>query len=315
MFPESGQIWLASNFASKEGFIEYEAGSSQTPELLEVNNGEVLEKRVEMFINEWNGHYWEKKKMNEGDTIVIENPCFDQGTGTTTNVCWTDKEGIPHCIEVEIPKVAQSNIEYRVFTEDDSCNKVLVNTDDLVVERIVQIIVPMLQREREERIEGDRILDEKIDAETERAEEVEAQLWDAIAQEASARTDVDNQLWTALNNEINGRLEVDAQMWAAINAEAEARETTDNLLWQAIEDETKRAQEVEAQLWESLNNEIQRAIERENEIDGQLIDWSKNPFTISVAVGKDEDNLVLETKDKNPEHFIRVQFDGSFGEI
>jgi hypothetical protein len=122
-------------------------------------------------------------------------------------------------------------------------------------------------------------------------------------------------------------------MWAAINAEAEARETTDNLLWQAVEDETKRAQEVEAQLWdgingetaraqeveaqlwESLNNEIQRAIGRENEIDGQLVDWSENPFTISVAVGKDEDNLVLETKDKNPEHFIRVKFDGSFGEI
>ena len=368
LFPESGQIWLASNFASKEGFIEYEAGG-EIPELLEVNNGEVLEKRVEMFINEWNGHYWEKKKMNEGDTIVIENPCFDQGTGTTTNVCWTDKEGLPHCIEVEIPKESQSNIEYRVFTEDESCNKVLVNTDDLVVERIVQIIVPMLQREREERIEGDRILDEKIDAEIERATTVEGelwdaiaqeasartdvdnqlwdaiaqeasartdvdnQLWDAIAQEASARTDVDNQIWTALNNEIQGRLDVDAQMWAAINAEAEARETTDNLLWQAIEDETKRAQEVEAQLWdgingetaraqeveaqlwESLNNEIQRAIERENEIDGQLVDWSENPFTISVAVGKDEDNLVLETKDKNPEHFIRVKFDGSFGEI
>ena len=332
LFPESGQIWLASNFASKEGFIEYEAGG-EIPELLEVNNGEVLEKRVEMFINEWNGHYWEKKKMNEGDTIVIENPCFDQGTGTTTNVCWTDKEGLPHCIEVEIPKESQSNIEYRVFTEDESCNKVLVNTDDLVVERIVQIIVPMLQREREERIEGDRILDEKIDAEIERATTVEGELWDAIAQEASARTDVDNQIWTALNNEIQGRLDVDAQMWAAINAEAEARETTDNLLWQAVEDETKRAQEVEAQLWdgingetaraqeveaqlwESLNNEIQRAIAREDEIDGQLVDWSENPFTISVAVGKDEDNLVLETKDKNPEHFIKVKFDGSFGEI
>ena len=350
LFPESGQIWLASNFASKEGFIEYEAGG-EIPELLEVNNGEVLEKRVEMFINEWNGHYWEKKKMNEGDTIVIENPCFDQGTGTTTNVCWTDKEGLPHCIEVEIPKESQSNIEYRVFTEDESCNKVLVNTDDLVVERIVQIIVPMLEREREERIEGDRILDEKIDAEIERATTVEGelwdaiaqeasartdvdnqlwdaiaqeasartdvdnQLWDAIAQEASARTDVDNQIWTALNNEIQGRLDVDAQMWAAINAEAEARETTDNLLWQAIEDETKRAQEVEAQLWESLNNEIERAIAREDEIDGQLVDWTKNPFTMSVAVEKDKDNLVLESKDENPEHFIKIKFDGSFGEI
>jgi hypothetical protein len=122
-------------------------------------------------------------------------------------------------------------------------------------------------------------------------------------------------------------------MWAAINAEAEARETTDNLLWQAVEDETKRAQEVEAQLWdgingetaraqeveaqlwESLNNEIQRAIERENEIDGQLIDWSKNPFQMTAAVGKDENNLELTSKDENPEHTIKIQFNGDFGMI
>ena len=368
LFPESGQVWLAANYADKSGFVEYEPGGA-TPEVLDVNNGEVLEKRVEMFINEWNGHYWEKKIMHEGDTIVIENPCFDQGTGSTTNVCWTDKENLPHCIEVEIPKEAQSNIEYRVFTEDEGCNKVLVNTDDLVVERVVQIIVPMIQQEREERIIADEILsgaieterEERISGDTELWEalaqeasartDVDNQLWDAIAQEASARTDVDNQLWnainqeaearmdvdnqiwTALNNEIQGRLDVDAQMWAAINAEAEARKTTDDLLWQAIEDETNRAQEVEAQLWdgingetaraqeveaqlwEALNNEIERAIARENEIDGQLIDVSKNPYEITAAVGKDEYNLVFESKDGNPDHFINVDFNGDFGKI
>ena len=368
LFPESGQIWLAANYSDKEGFIEYEEGG-EIPELVEVNNGQVLEKRVEMFINEWNGEYWEKKIMHEGDTVVIENPCFDQGTGSTTNVCWLDKEEVRHCIEVEIPKVSQSNIEYRVYTEDNSCNKVLVNTDDLVVERIVNIIVPMIEKEREERIEADEILSGAI--ETERQEringdadlweaiakeasartevdnqlwdaiaqeasartDVDNQLWDAIAQEASARTDVDNQLWDALNGEIQARLDVDAQMWAAINAEAEARETTDNLLWDAINAETARAQEVEAQLWDgingetaramdveaqlwtAINNEIERAMARENEIDGQLIDWSKNPFVLTAAVGKDENNLVLESKDENSEHFIKVNFNGSFGKI
>ena len=368
LFPESGQIWLASNYADKEGFIEYEVGG-ETPEVLEVNNGEVLEKRVEMFINEWNGYYWEKKIMHEGDTVVVENPCFDQGTGTTTNVCWTDKENLPHCIEVEIPKAAQSNIEYRVFTEDEGCNKILVNTDDLVVERIVQIIVPMIQQEREERIESDIILsgmiiterEERISGDTDlwnalaqeasARTEADAELWDALAQEASARTDVDNQLWEAiaketsartdvdnqiweaLNKEINDRLEVDSQMWAAINEEARIREEIDNQQWAAIEAETNRAQEVEAQLWDgingetaraqeveaqlwaALNAEIERAIARENEIDGQLVDWSKNPFELHAAVAKDENNLVLETKDENPEHFIKVNFYGSFGQI
>jgi hypothetical protein len=368
LFPESGQIWLASNYADKEGFIEYHEGG-ETPELIEVNNGEVLEKRTEMFINEWNGRYWEKKVMHDGDTIVIENPCFDQGTGKTTNVCWTDKDNVPHCIEVEIPKVAQSNIEYRVFTEDDSCNKTLVNTDDLVVERIVQIIVPMIQQEREERIEADKELEEKIEQERqerisadtdlwealaeeasartetddqlwdainqeyERATSAETDLWEAINEEAQARMDVDAQIWEALNKEINDRLEVDAQMWTAINGETARAQEVEGQLWNAINAETARAQEVEAQLWAgingetaraqeveaalwaALNAEIERAIARENEIDGQLVDWSKNPFEMHAAVAKNENNLTLETKDENPEHYIKVNFYGSFGQI
>ncbi len=369
LFPEAGQVWLASNYADKSGFKEYDPSCAEAPEIAEVNDGEIVQKRVEMFINEWNGEYWEKRIMREGDTIVIENPCFDQGTGTTTNVCWTDKDHVPHCIEVEIPKVAQSNIEYRVFTEDDSCNKILVNTDDLVVERVVQIIVPMIEKEREERIEeddklwdalneeisartdGDAALSGAIDDLREDMEEADAelweailkeasartdvdnQIWEAIAKEASARTDVDNQIWDALNKEINDRLEVDAQQWTAINGETERAQTVEGQLWDAINAETARAQEVEAQLWDGINGEtaraqeveaqlwdaiveeIERATARENEIDGQLIDWSKNPFEMTAAVGKDEYNLELETKDGNPEHTIKIQFNGDFGKI
>lgn len=369
LFPEAGQVWLASNYADKSYFKEYDPDCATAPEVVEVNNGEIVQKRVEMFINEWNGYYWEKRIMKEGDTIVIENPCFDQGTGTTTEVCVMYEDNVPDCIEVEIPKVAQSNIEYRVFTEDDNCNKILVNTDDLVVERVIHIIVPLLIKEREERIKSDTILsgmiiterEERISGDTalsgaiddlradmEEADaelweaiakeasartEVDNQLWEAIAKEYSARTEVDNQIWEALNKEINDRLTVDAQQWAAINGETERAQTVEAQLWAAINAETARAQEVEAQLWdgingetaraqqveadlwEAINNEIERATARENEIDGQLIDWSKNPFEMHAAVGKDEPNLELTSKDENPEHSIKVEFYGSFGQI
>jgi hypothetical protein len=350
LFPESGQVWLASNYADKSGFKEYNPDCAEVPEVVEVNDGQVVEKRVEMFINEWNGYYWEKRIMHEGDTIVIENPCFDQGTGSTTQICILDKDNVPDCVEVEIPKVAQSNIEYRVFTEDD-CNKVLVNTDDLVVERVVQIIVPLILKEREERIAADEVLSGAIDTEREErisgdselwealAEEASArtevdnQLWDAINQEAEARMDVDNQIWDALNKEINDRLEVDAQQWAAINGETERAQTVEGQLWDAINAETARAQEVEAQLWDGINGEtaraqeveaqlwdelvkeIERATAREDEIDGQLIDWSKNPFEMKAAADKDEPNLELTSKDENPEHAIKIQFNGDFGKI
>jgi hypothetical protein len=71
-----------------------------------------------------------------------------------------------------------------------------------------------------------------------------------------------------------------------------------------------------------LFDEIERATEAEKKIDGQLIDWSKNPFTITAAVGNDEygvqkPNLELISKDAedHPEHIIKIQFDGNFGEI
>ena len=62
-------------------------------------------------------------------------------------------------------------------------------------------------------------------------------------------------------------------------------------------------------------DEIERATEREDEIDGQLIDWSKNPFPMRAAVGKDEVNLELTSKDENPKHTIKIQFNGDFGKI
>lgn len=368
LFPESGQIWLASNYANKEGFIQYRLGG-ETPEVMDVNNGQVLEKRTELFINEWNGRYWEKKLMHEGDTVVVENPCFDQSTGSTTTVTWIDKEGVEHCVEIEIPKKSQSNLEYRVYTDDEGCNKTLVNTDDLVIERIVQIIVPMLEQEREERIESDTILSgmieteraerisadtelwEALDAETAARESADTELWDALDAEAAARESADTELWEALEEEISARTEADEELWdglnkeitraisaetalnAKIEAETERAEREEGLLWEAlsaetdariegdeflqdqIDDEIERAKAREDEIEDKLDDEIDRAKAREDEIDGQLIDWNKNPFTMTAAVGKDEFNLNLETKDENPEHTIRIIFDGNFGEI
>ena len=64
-----------------------------------------------------------------------------------------------------------------------------------------------------------------------------------------------------------------------------------------------------------LDEEIERAKTREDEIDGQLLDPSKNPYTMSAAVGKDDSNLILKSKDGDEAHFIKIMFDGNFGEI
>ena len=282
LFPKSRQVWLATNYAKNEGFE-----TSGVPMITDVNNGEVLEKRKALFVNEWNGEYWEKRALNEGETVVVENPCFDSEGDQVRTVCWLDHEGVKHCVDVTIPKETQSNVEYRVYTTD-GCNKELVNTDDIVVERIVNIMTPMIEDERNERVKGDEQLWsaleqeaaartevdnqqwEAIGKEAEARAEVDNQQWDAIKAESDARTEVDNQQWDAIGKEAEARADVDNQQWDAIGKEAEARAEVDNQQWDAINKEAEARTEVDNQQWEAINQEIGRATAAEEALDAKI---------------------------------------------
>ena len=264
LFPKSRQVWLATNYAKNEGFE-----TSGVPMITDVNNGEVLEKRKALFVNEWNGEYWEKRALNEGETVVVENPCFDSEGDQVRTVCWLDHEGVKHCVDVTIPKETQSNVEYRVYTTD-GCNKELVNTDDIVVERIVNIMTPMIEDERNERVKGDEQLWSALEQEAAARTEVDNQQWDAINKEAEARAEVDNQQWEAIRAEADARTEVDNQQWEAIKAEAEARKHVDNELWSALEKEAAARTEVDDQQWEAINQEIGRATAAEEALDAKI---------------------------------------------
>ena len=264
LFPKSRQVWLATNYAKNEGFE-----TSGVPMITDVNNGEVLEKRKALFVNEWNGEYWEKRALNEGETVVVENPCFDSEGDQVRTVCWLDHEGVKHCVDVTIPKETQSNVEYRVYTTD-GCNKELVNTDDIVVERIVNIMTPMIEDERNERVKGDEQLWSALEQEAAARTEVDNQQWEAIGKEAEARAEVDNQQWDAIKAESDARTEVDNQQWDAIGKEAEARAEVDNQQWDAINKEAEARTEVDNQQWEAINQEIGRATAAEEALDAKI---------------------------------------------
>ena len=343
LFPNSRQVWLATNYAKNEGFE-----TSGIPMMTKVNNGEVLEKRKALFVNEWNGEYWEKRALNEGETVVVENPCFDSEGDQVRTVCWLDNEGVKHCVDVTIPKETQSNVEYRVYTTD-GCNKELVNTDDIVVERIVNILTPMIEDERNERIKGDTQLWDAISQEAAAREEVDNQQWEAIGKEAAAREEVDNQQWEAIGKESAAREEVDNQQWEAIGKEAAAREEVDNQQWEAINQEIGRATAAEEALDAKIDAEIERAkeaerileeaileegtkreeedaklnkkiddeIERAKAAEKALHDADQNTskdYVLSVRANG-EYNLVIDSNDGDEAKAIRIKIDGNYGEI
>ena len=365
LFPNSKQVWLASNVASTEGYISIDdirdgdyglvcsSGMSiDDVEYMIPNNGEEIQTRKAIFINEWNGEYWDKKMMPVGATIVVEDSSCINPSGTSGNVktvCWKDEEDVEHCVDVEIPVLEQSNLEYRVYA-DDECNQMLVNTDDIVTERVITVLLPILDKERTERIKADEEINDRIDEIIAESESAVTELWDAINEEASARTEVDNQLWEAINEEFSARTDVDNQLWNAINEEASARTDVDNQLWEAIADEASARTDVDNQLWtaindesvarqevdnqqwdaiaeealtreridneqwDAINGEIARAKEEEARIEGLTIDPEENPYELKFGVEEGE-NLILKSKDGNEENFIRIIVDGNFGEI
>lgn len=251
LFPEIGQIWLASNYAKKEGFIAAGEGQSDA-EYAEVNNGEVIERRKVVFINEWNGKYWDKKLLHEGDTVVVENPCLNDGSFAEIQYCWrVNEEGDEQCDTLTINHEAQNNLEYRVYTVN-GCNQDLVNTDDLAIERIVKLILPVIIQEKEERISAD------------------TELWDALNEEVSARTEAIEELQKAIEDETIARESADTVLWNALSAETKERIAADIALLVKINAESERAQAEEKDIRDTLNAEISRAISAETMLDVKI---------------------------------------------
>ena len=367
LMPKSKQVWLASNYAKKEGFIKYTEGG-EVPEVVDVNNGLVRDNRKVMFINEWNGDYWEKRPMNEGETVIVEDNCSMSGSSEVKTICWSNEDGEKECVDVEIPTVVQNNLSYRVYTTEN-CDQALVNVDDLAIERILNTIIPIIENERNERLESESEIRLAISAETQARISGDTELSRRLELEESNRNTADTNLWAEINNEKLARVSGDTELSirideetsarteadnaieekinslsgdtnasleairAAISAETNAREAADAELNTKLNGEVERAKEAEKGLSDrikaegeraiqaekslssKIDEEVARATSKENEINNQLVDTSKSPFTMSIASGKDVPNIVIPSKDNLDSHAIKIMLDSNFGEI
>ena len=125
--------------------------------------------------------------------------------------------------------------------------------------------------------EADEALNKKIDDEIERATAAETQLHDDILTESGRATSEEARIEAKLDEEI------------------------------------ERSKAADSALTEALDAEIERAKDAEDEISGLTIDTSKD--YIMSASTETNYNLVLESKDGIEDHFVKIKFDGDFGEI
>ena len=286
LMPKSKQVWLASNYAKKEGFIKYTEGG-EVPEVVDVNNGQVRDNRKVMFINEWNGDYWEKRPMNEGETVIVEDNCSMSGSSEVKTICWSNEDGDKECVDVEIPTVVQNNLSYRVYTTEN-CDQALVNVDDLAIERILNTIIPIIENERKERLESESEIRLAISAETQARISGDTELSRRLELEESARNTADTNLWTEINNEKLARVSGDTELSRRIDEEVSARTEADNAIEEkinslsgdtnasleairaAISAETNAREEADANLDTKLKGEVERAKEAEKGLGDRI---------------------------------------------
>lgn len=287
LMPKSKQVWLASNYAKKEGFIKYTEGG-EVPEVVDVNNGLVRDNRKVMFINEWNGDYWEKRPMNEGETVIVEDNCSMSGSSEVKTICWSNEYGEKECVDVEIPTVVQNNLSYRVYTTEN-CDQALVNVDDLAIERILNTIIPIIENERKERLESESEIRLAISAETQARISGDTELSTRLELEESNRKTADTNLWAEINNEKLARENGDAELSRKIDEEVSARTEADNAIEEkinslsgdtnasleairaAISAETNAREEADADLETRLNGEVARAKGAEAALGDQIV--------------------------------------------
>ena len=261
LFPECGQVWMESNFYS-----EYE-------DSLVVEDGKT--DRIVFYVVVWDGTKWQKRILKEGESIVI-------------------MDGNEFC---------QHNIDYRVFIESDEnkCNnQVLVNSDDAVTERVLNVVLPLIEEEKEERIAADEALAEAIDEEINRAISAET----ALDKKIDAETERAISAETALDEKI------DAEIERAISAETALDEKIDAETERAISAETALDEKIDQEIADRIadvDEEEARAKAREDEIECQLIDNSED-FILNMNGG-----VILKSKCDTNDVTIKINADfGTF---
>lgn len=317
LMPKSKQVWLASNYAKKEGFIKYTEGG-EVPEVVDVNNGLVRDNRKVMFINEWNGDYWEKRPMNEGETVIVEDNCSMSGSSEVKTICWSNEYGEKECVDVEIPTVVQNNLSYRVYTTEN-CDQALVNVDDLAIERILNTIIPIIENERKERLESESEIRLAISAETQARISGDTELSIRLELEESNRNTADTNLWTGINDEKLARENGDAELSRRIDEEVSARTEADNAIEEkinslsgdtnasleairaAISAETNAREEADANLDTKLNGEVDRAKEAEKGLHEEIVAETERAIQAENSLSSRIDDEVSRATSKENE--------------
>ena len=217
---------------------------------------------------------------------------------------WRVEDGHPHAVQLEKVRVASGSSEQDVLkasvviTEDHDDNILVMDGGTLYVPANTDATAALsgaIETEKNERIEGDRALEDLVQAETTRAQLAESAL--------SAFT------ITATNEEKTRAMEVEGALRNDIVAEMQRAEAADTVLDAKITAEVERSREKDDEhdakisalessavtLQHSIENETTRAMSAETELS-----------TLITSAGTKLDQEIVRSTNKDVEHDMNI---------
>ena len=261
------------------------------------NDGEGIDATTHYYINEWNGKEWLRKEVLDGESVVVINHNPNQDD-SPLNLDYTEyrvtKDGL-----VDVARMVYENV-VETFTSD-------ITRIDLAIDE----------------------LNDKVDAEIERATNAEQGLQEQITANTEAITEANSRIDetnNALDEEIAAREAADTALSERIEnvsggleEEIAAREAADTALGERI-DATNQALEEEIAARENADNELNAAITLldekiadEAEIREAADEELNDKMLTEEGTVFDPETGVLTLKSNGGTNDIDVQFSFNFG--
>ena len=209
--------------------------------------------------------------------------------------------------EKEITEIKQDIFELSATTKEliTFCGWTIdtINEFSAATEEHIAKLNERIDKETEERIDGDKKLLEALQKESEIRENVDKQLHDAIVAEGEQRDKADKELLKALQDEVTLRESVDSQLRDAIVAEGEQRDKSDKEILENLKKEVEIRENVDKQLHDAIvaegeqrdkaDKELLKALQDEASIRESLDTQLRKAINDEATIRKNVDDQLL----------------------
>lgn len=223
---------------------------------LPIENEKVFNE-MHWFINAWTGKGWEKRELLDNSVVILKDgpDGSNDEEWVLLNNEWVKRTDI-------YTEIIEGNITDKFYEALDKEKEERIKADELLQKNI--------DTEEEERKNADALLQHHLDTEIENRIKEDEKIREEIKSEEDARKDADSILQDNIDAEEAERKESDAKLQENIEKEAVIRKEEDDKLRDAIKTESDERIEVVKELNDKIDAEVEKLEKTDAELDAAI---------------------------------------------